>query len=159
MTAEEDRREGPGRRLTDNQLLEWRKEGEAVHAEIEADISGNSKLVAEVKDDVTMIRSELAEFHEDSCRQFAGIGDCINDLKAWQHNYERRKATEIEKQVQRDQRDEAAYAEILSNFRFQQEMKARALSAAKYIAAIGGAIGAIALMWEHMKHLFTHGSP
>jgi hypothetical protein len=157
MTAEEDRRDG--RRITDNQLIAWQAEGKETHDLIEKDISYNSSLIAEVKDDITFLKAEIADFRDASCRQFEAIGDCIGDLKAWQHAFDREKEAESEAQDFRDKRDEKAYEEILENFRFQKRFRKTIAKIFGAGAAIIGAALAILGLWEQIRHLFHHASP
>jgi hypothetical protein len=160
MTEEDDRRsDEPGRRLTDNQIIAWQKEGSAAHAEIECDIASNSRVIAEVKDDVTLIRSELSDFREDACRQFTGIGDCINDLKAWQHNYDRQKQLEQQHRGEREIKHDSLQKEIEKEFEFRRRLgkwrNSALLTLGTIIGAVLGALG----IFSTLRDLFSHPHP
>lgn len=160
MTEEDDRRSNePGRRITDNQLIAWRKEGSAAHADIECDIATNARVIAEVKDDVTMIRSELASFHEDVSHQFAGIGDCINDLKAWQCHYDQQKQREKKHLGEREIKHDSLQREIEKEFEFRRRLgkwrNSFLISIGTLIGAVLGALG----IFTTLRDLFNHPHP
>lgn len=177
MTAEEDQRgDDFGRRLTDNQLLVKFKKDEEDHKVIEANISANHDNIANLVDELTAFRSEtnqqfmesrrdrdqlkyeITAAHNENREQFAGIGECINELKAWQYDQDRKQQDDRQHRTERERMNDQVYAEMLDNFKFTKKLRKVIYSAIGGAAVIFGLTAAGIELWHEMKHLFQ-GSP
>lgn len=175
--GDDDRRgDPPGRRLTDNQLLAWRKEGETAHGEIERDIALNHASIAGLVDELTAFRTETnTQFSEsrhdrdalkdaletaqaENRRQFTGIAECISDLKAWQAAQDRDRDQLKAHKAEREQYEDRIYQEMLANFTFTRKLRKVLWGLVLSVAAIFGLAHTTLNLWDEIKHLLQ-GAP
>jgi hypothetical protein len=139
------------RRLTDNQLIQRFADSDRAHEAINSEVDTNHRMIAELRD-------EMTEFRFESRTQFDGIGECINEMKAWQYDQDRKQEADQEHRARREQTNDQVYAEMLENFKFTRKLRRVIYSSIGGAAVIFGLISAGFGLWNEIKHLFQ-GAP
>jgi hypothetical protein len=165
------------RRLSDNQILSQFQRGDEIHDAIEKDVSQNRENLAVLVDELTSFRSEAREqftqsradrdslkcaldkSQRESREQFAGISDCISDLKAWQQRADRLSSEDRQQRDKRQTSQDAIYQELVDEFKFRRRLGKWRNSFLVTVGMILGLVISGHSIWEMIKHLFDHPQP
>lgn len=139
------------RRLSDNQLIQRFADSDRAHEAINTEVDTNHRMISELRDEMTEFRSETRT-------QFDGIGDCINEMKAWQYDQDRKQEIDQVHRARREHTNDQVYAEMLENFKFTRKLRRVIYSGIGGAAVTLGLVSAGFGLWNEIKHLF-HGAP
>jgi hypothetical protein len=145
VTAEERRR------LTDNQLIQRFVDSDRAHEAINMEVDTNHRMIAELRDELTETRFEMRT-------QFGAIGDCIDDMKAWQHRQDHKQEADQVHRAEREEKNDQVYQEMLDNFKFTKKLRRVIAATIGVIATLFAVLLSGFGLWAEIKHLFQ-GSP
>lgn len=153
-------------RLTDAQIRAEMLNHSTQQRHAEALIEQNTLELAEINDalcesrgDRNLIRAQIEDLKKDTDRQFAGLAECVNEVKAWQWDQSRKKEEDKEYRAEREQQQDRVYQEIVKEFEFRRRLGKWRNSILVTFGLVLGLIVSGHSVWEMIKHLFNHPQP
>lgn len=162
------------RSLTDNQIIKRFVDTDQARSAISKEVDEHYKLIAELKDELQYhiqsvtdslatsqkdrdeIRAEITRNQRETRRHLQGLGDCVNEIKAWQYDYNRRKELDQEHRAERETRQDKLEKEIIAEFQFRKRFNRVVWGS---LAVIIPVVVSILAGIGHIRDLFTHNSP